>query len=355
MLGNVLIERLAPLLLGCVLSAGMAAAQGTEYPAVKFRSNYLASYYVSHAPTTTPWAPCWSPDGKWIAFSMYGSIWKVDVASGEAYELTHSTKLHSNPSWSPDGKWIVYTADDNWRSIQLEILNVQTGETRALTQDTQVYLDPVFSPDGGRLAFVSTESGGNLNIAVRPIHNGDWSGQEVAVTRDHRFGKPRSYFDDWDLHIEPAWLKDGRELLLVSNLGVPLGSGKLWRAPVQPDAMSSARAILDEQSLYRTRPDVAPDGKRVVYSSSAGAADQFDHLYVLPVVGGQPYKLTFGDYDDFHPRWSPDGKWIAYISNKEGLPDLYLLETAGGGAEEGGAEDAALEAAHGRGASVGSR
>ena len=95
--------------------------------------------------------------------------------------------------------------------------------------------------------------------------------------------------------------------------------------------MTRARPILTEQSLYRTRPDVSPDGKRIVYSSTAGAADQFNHLYVLPVEGGQPYKLTFGDFDDFHPRWSPDGEWIAYITNEAGLPELYVLEVNGGG------------------------
>jgi hypothetical protein len=327
---NLSTARLAAVLLASLVSARTVAAQGTEYPAVKYRSNYLSSYYLSHAPTATPWAPCWSPDGKWIAFSMYGSIWKVDSRTGEAYELTHAAKLHSNPSWSLDGKWIVYTADDNWRSIQLEILNIDSGETRPLTRDSQVYLDPVFSPDGSRLAFVSTAAGGNLNVVVRPIHNGDWSGQEVPLTRDHRFGRPRLYFDDWDLHIEPAWLKNGRELLLVSNRDVPLGSGNLWRVPFQPDAMGSARVILDEQSLYRTRPDVSPDGKRIVYSSSAGAADQFEHLYVIPVGGGHPYKLTFGDHNDFQPRWSPDAERIAYISNEEGLPELNLLEMAGG-------------------------
>src|SRR4051812_16082057 len=73
-------------LLAGLLTAGTAAAQGTEYPAVKFRSNYLSSYYLSHAPTTTPWWPSWSPDGKWIAFSMYGSIWKVECV-GEQHAL----------------------------------------------------------------------------------------------------------------------------------------------------------------------------------------------------------------------------------------------------------------------------
>ena len=51
---------------------------------------------------------------------------------------------------------------------------------------------------------------------------------------------------------------------------------------------------------------------------------------MVPIQGGAPYKLTFGNYDDFHPRWSPDGEWIAYISNEGGLPQLYLLETYGG-------------------------
>jgi Tol biopolymer transport system component len=312
------------------LIAGMVFGQGSEYPAVKYRSNYLSSYYLSHAPTTTPWWPCWSPDGKWIAFSMYGSIWKVSVATGEAYELTHAKTLHSSPSWSPDGNWIVYTSDNEWRSIQLEIVNVQSGETRALTHDGQVYLDPAFSPDGSQLAFVSTKPAGNLNVTVRPIHNGDWAGQEVALTRDHTYGRPRLYFSDWDIHIEPSWLKNGRDLVLVSNRGVALGSGNLWRVPLRPDAMGSAQLVLAEQTLYRTRPDVSPEGKRIVYSSTAGAADQFNHLYVIPIEGGQPYKLTFGDYDDFQPRWSPDGEWIAYMSNEDGPPGLYLLEVNGG-------------------------
>ena len=274
--------------------------------------------------------PRFSPDGKWIAFSLYGSIWKVNVSTNEAYELTHGGKLDSTPTWSPDGKWLVYTVEDQWKSIQLEILNEATGETHPLTQDDQVYTDPVFSPNGKWLAYVTSNPNGYLNVAARPIRDGAWAGNELTVTRDHSFGRPRLYFGDGDLHIEPAWLKDGNELLLVSNRGVALGTGNLWRVPLQADAMANAEVILDEQSLFRTQPDVSPDGKRVVYSSTGGAAEQFDHLYVLPITGGQPYKLTFGDHDDFHPRWSPDGQSIAYISNEDGLPELYLLETYGG-------------------------
>lgn len=312
------------------LVATVLWGQGSEYPALKFRSNYLSSYYLSHAPNTTPWWPSWSPDGKWIAVAMYGSIWRVNPKTGVAEELTYNAKLHSSPNWSPDGKWIIYTADDNWNSIQLEIVNAVTGEARKLTNDQQVYVDPVFSPDGQRVAYVTTRPSGYLNVHVRAIRNGDWAGPETAVTEDHSFGRPRQYFADHDFHTQPGWLRDGSGFVLVANRDVALGSGRLFRVPLEPDAMKKAKLLLDEQSLYRTRPDVSPDGTRIVYSSTGGAADQFNHLYVLPVGGGQPVKLTFGDYDDFHPRWSPDGEWIAYITNEGGMPRLCLLETFGG-------------------------
>lgn len=310
-------------------------AQPAVYPASKHGGEYMFNYYFPPAPSSTPWAPAWAPDGKSIAVAMDGSIWKLDPATGSATELTYNRKYHSSPAWSPDGKWIVYTADDDARSIQLEILNTSTGETHALTADAQIYTDPVFSPDGTRLCYVSTRPSGYFNLYMRPIRDGQWSGEEVALTRDHRYPRDRLYFGPWDMHIEPAWTPDGKEIVFVSNRGVPLGSGDLWRVPVpssqtESGEMDKAVSILHEQSLYRTRPDVSIDGKRIVYSSTAGAADQYAHLYVLPIQGGAPYKLTFGSYDDFHPRWSPDGEWIAYVSNEGGLPQLYLLETYGG-------------------------
>ena len=289
----------------------------------------MHNFYFPPSPSATPWAPDWSPDGEWIAVSMQGSIWKVDLNTGGAYELTYNEAYHSSPDWSPDGQWIIYTADYEHQRIQLEILNTQTGESHMLTDDQAVYTDPVFSPDGSKVAYVSTNPSGYFNVYVRGISNGQWVGEPIAVSRDNEYGSIRLYFGSGDMHITPAWLPGGNELLIVSNRSVPLGSGNVLRVPAVEDGILQATTVLAEQTLYRTRPDVSIDGRRFVYTSTSGSADQFNNLYVQPTQGGEPYKMTFFEHDAFHPRWSPDGEWIAFISNEGGLPQLQLLETYG--------------------------
>ena len=300
------------------------------YPPARHGGNYMHNYYFPPAPSSTPWAPAWSPDGESIAVAMSGSIWRVDPETGIADELTSGPGYHSLPAWSPDGRYIVFTVDRNGQNIGLAITEVATGETRTLLSDEYLYTDPVISPDGNRLAYVSTKPSGYFNVYVREFADGELGSGEIALTRDENYGKERLYFGSWDMHITPAWMPDSRELLMVSNHEVPLGSGNVIRTPMAADGFDEGVTVLAEQSLYRTRPDVSIDGKRFIYSSTAGAADQFSNLYVQPTDGGSPYKLTFFQHDAFHPRWSPDGEWIAYIDNAGGLPQLALLETYGG-------------------------
>ncbi len=323
-------------------------ARVAGYEWARHGGNYMYNYYLPPAPSSTPWAPAWSPDGETIAVGMSGSIWTVDLedgvdaetgsatAPGLATELTRALEYHFSPAWSPDGRWIVYTADNGAsigegpHTIQLEILDVESGESHALTDDEFVYADPTFSPDGGRLAFVSTRPHGYFNVYVRRIEDGRWSGDAVAVTSDNDFGRSRLYFGAQDMHLSPSWMPNGQELLLVSNRDVALGSGNVIRVPAEARGIERRSTVLAEQTLYRARPDVSPDGKRFVYSSTSGSADQFNNLYVQPTIGGEPYKLTFFEHDAFHARWSPDGEWIAFISNEDGLPQLEFLETFGG-------------------------
>ncbi len=311
-------------------SSEAAAQSRRAYPATAHGGNYMHNFYLPPAPATTPWYPAWHPSGATLAVAMSGSIWEVNPATGTATEIVHGPKYYSSPGYSPDGAWLAYTADDDGISIGLEVLNTATGERHVLAEDEHVHADPRFSPDGSRIAYVSTAPSGYFNVYVRPFADGRWTGPPEAVTTDHSFGRNRLYFGPWDMHTSPAWLPDGEELLLVSNRDVALGSGNVYRVPARAGGIETRQVVLDEQTLYRTQPDVAYDGKRFVYSSTAGAADQFQNLYVQPTVGGEPYKLTFFEHDAFHPRWSPDAEWIAFVANDGGLPQLYLLETNGG-------------------------
>ena len=298
----------------------------SAYPAAKSGGNYMHNYYLP-PPSSTPWRPAWSPDGEWIAFSMAGSLWKIRPGEDKAYELTANATYDSSPVWSPDGRWIAYTADDNYRRINLKLLSVATGESTALTQRDHVNLDPVWSPDGSKLLYVSTAPDGWYNIYAMPIQDGN-PGEPVRLTEANQYGNSRLYFGDNDLHIQPTISPDGKKMILVSNRGIPLGSGAIWRAPIESDAMVKAKRILREETLYRTRPQWSHDGKRILYSSHRGS--QYTNLFVLPAVGGEPYQLTFGEWDHFDPRWSPDGEWIVYVSNQHGISDLRLLKTYGG-------------------------
>ncbi|MBI1357849.1 MAG: hypothetical protein GC160_26225 [Acidobacteria bacterium] len=308
-----------------LLAVAPLAGQPRHFVRGNGAGGYVYSYYLPQT-ASTPWRPAWSPDGKEIAFAMSGSIWKIGVHDDVAYELTASATYDSSPSWSPDGRWIAYTAEDA-DGIDLKLLNVATGESETIRTEGQSF-DPTWSPDGKRLAFVRTAAKGEYEVRMLPFDNGKF-GAPVDVTTENSFGRSRLYFKPYDDHIQPTWSPDSQEMILVSNRGIPLGSGAMWRVPVKAGGMAEAKMLLREETLYRTSPQWSHDGKRVLYASHRGS--QHVNLYVLPVAGGEPYQLTFGRYDHFDPRWSPDGEWIAYIANEPGVSELRILRTFGGG------------------------
>ncbi len=80
-------------------------------------------------------------------------------------------------------------------------------------------------------------------------------------------------------------------------------------------------------------PQVSPDGKLVVYvvSELDRATDKANaDLYLVPVAGGEPRRLTTSPGPDNHPRWSPDGKAIAFLSSRGGSAQVWLLPVDGG-------------------------
>ena len=177
----------------CVLPAATALlfGQAGQFPSARHGGNYMFNFYFPPAPSSTPWAPSWAPTGDAVAVGMSGSIWKIDLGTGVATELTADAAYHASPDWSPDGRWIVYVADGDGTTVQLEVLDTLTGQSRRLTDDEFIYADPTFSPDSTQLAYVSTRPNGFFNVYVQEFRDGQWVGDATAVTSDNDFGRDR--------------------------------------------------------------------------------------------------------------------------------------------------------------------
>lgn len=92
---------------------------------------------------------------------------------------------------------------------------------------------------------------------------------------------------------------------------------------------AEAREIHYEETNWKARPDFSPDGTRLVYSSYLGR--QWHQLWLMPAKGGDAFPISYGDWDEANVRWSPDGKTLAFISNRNGNTDLWLQTIPDGG------------------------
>ena len=288
-------------------------------------SYYYREMYLPQL-TTGPSAVAWSPDSKTLIYSMAGSLWKQEVGSNRAEELVAGPGYDYQPDCSPDGHWVVFARYDR-DAIELWSLDLHTGQTRQLTNGGAVNVEPRFSPDGKRLAFVSTSYKGHFHVFVGNFADGALTNVQ-QLTPERESPLPRYYYSRFDHEISPVWTRDGSEILFISNRGHIYGTGGFWRMKAEPGA--EAHQIHYEETNWRARPDFSPDGRRMVYASYLGRA--WHQLWVMPAGGGDAFPISYGEYDNTNPRWSPDGTKIAFISNRDGNTSLWV-ETIPGGAQ----------------------
>lgn len=108
-----------------------------------------------------------------------------------------------------------------------------------------------------------------------------------------------------------------------------------------PSALAQAKRPMMPEDLYRMKrisdPQVSPDGRWVAYTSSVPNLEE-NHfnsdVWIIPLSGGEPFQLTRSPKLDHSPRWSPDGKKIAFISTRDGVANLYIISMEGGEAKK---------------------
>ena len=284
---------------------------------------YFRELYLPQLTSGPSWAT-WTPDGTSLIYSMQGSLWRQRVDATVVEQLTDDRGTDYQPDCSPDGRRVVFVRYDG-RAMELMLLDLTSGEVRPLTSGGAVNVEPRWSPDGRRLAYVSTTETGHFLLHVADIRDGRIASSRPLIP-DRRSAVQRYYYSAFDHAINPVWTRDGQDLLFVSNREIAHGTGDLVR--MAADGSGEPRVVHHEETSWHARPDTSPDGTRIVYSSYVGR--QWQQLWLLPVSGGYPFPLTYGDYDNTNPRWSPDGRRIAFVSNRSGNTALWLIDAFSG-------------------------
>jgi TolB protein len=311
----------------CVLAAVLASPVGAQRRPVLPQIDEPHPYYYRelYLPqlTSGPSSLSWSPDSAELVYSMAGSLWRQKLDSNVAQQLTDDPGYDYQPDWSPNGKSVVYVSYQK-DAMELWLLELETGNSKQLTMGGAVNVEPRWSPDGKKIVWVSTQYNGRFHVFVADVSGGALQ-NVTPLTGETKSSLPRYYYSAYDMEINPVWTRDGKEILFVSNRGHIHGTGGFWRMKAESGA--EAREIHYEETSWKARPDFSPDGSRMVYSSYLGR--QWQNLWAIPANGGDAFPISYGDWDETNPRWSPDGKQLAYISNGSGNTSIRVLSIPG--------------------------
>jgi Tol biopolymer transport system component len=277
--------------------------------------------------------PAWSPDGRYIAFLRISpqkkEVYVVPALGGPERFVCQSAASHpaweqdasimgisAGPTWHPDGKSLAITDNEHQGPDSIYLVSVDSGTKKKLsspvTTDIGDYF-PAFSPDGRYLAFVRATSQRWINdIYIQPLP----SGTMRRVTFDQKTISGL------------AWVSDDR-LAFSSNRA---GSNTLWTIPIHGGAPQAIEAA----GWNATKPAALPSQHKLIYTRSFRITDIW--RLALPGVQDQhpsPRVEVIGSQgENDSAQFSPDGKQIAFISDRSGTRQLWVSNADGTGAAE---------------------
>ncbi|MBD3288459.1 prolyl oligopeptidase family serine peptidase [candidate division KSB1 bacterium] len=243
-----------------------------------------------------------------LLFSKPLQSQKRSITSQDFYQIKEITEC----TISPDGRTIAYTVQRVDRKNNKYISNIWMISTdgkdrRQLTTSLFRDTSPAWSPDSKYLAFASNRSG-KSQIWIIPVDGGEaWSLTNIETGAS-----------------APAWSPDGSKITFLSRVAEPADSIKTVNSNIiVKNGKEYARDVKVIRNLkYR-------------YGTSY-FDDRYTHIFEIDINGEKARQLTFGKYHDSQPVWSPNGKFIAFSSNRNGNftmddnTDLFLIPSDGG-------------------------
>jgi dipeptidyl aminopeptidase/acylaminoacyl peptidase len=312
-----------------------------------------------------------SPDGQWVAYTVRTKmlkddknetrIWMVATKGGDALPLTAEGVSSGHPRWSPDGKYLAFTSARSGGKSQVWLLNRMGGEAVKLTDITQGVDDFEWSPDSTRLVLVlrdpkpeDAEAKDGEKAPPKPKTPPPYVIDRLQFKRDtigyldrrrtHLFifdvDKKTSTqitsgdFDD----SQPAWSPDSKQIAFTSNRATPdpdaSRDSNIWLVASDNTDKGAHLTQLTTNPAPDDQPVWSPDGKWIAYVTELDPHLFYystQHLAVIPVAGGQPKVLTLAfDRTIRRPRFSADGNFIYFTAEDDGTVNLCRIPAAGG-------------------------